>query len=101
MLGKIGGQVSAVKETVVPLAIHEPISKKSNSSFYSSLVRSIAKEEGITQTELDGIPVRARTVASLKRCFTYLEGIRANAASSKVKVTPLAPHPRLLLHHKQ
>ncbi len=88
---KIESQVTAAAETVAPPAIHEPISKKSNGRFYSPLVRSMAKEEGITQTELDGIPGSGKDGRVTKKdVLTYLEGGRANAASSKVEVTPSA-----------
>ena len=89
---KIESQVTAAAETVAPPAIHEPISKKSNGRFYSPLVRSMAKEEGITQTELDGIPGSGKDGRVTKKdVLTYLEGGRATAASSKVGVTPSAP----------
>ncbi len=89
---KIESQVTAAAETVAPPAIHEPISKKSNGRFYSPLVRSMAKEEGITQTELDGIPGSGKDGRVTKKdVLTYLEGGRATAASSKVEVTPSAP----------
>ena len=89
---KIESQVTAAAETVAPPAIHEPISKKSNGRFYSPLVRSMAKEEGITQTELDGIPGSGKDGRVTKKdVLTYLEGGRATAASPKVEVTPSAP----------
>ena len=46
---KIETQLAVAAETAAP-AMHEPISKKSNGRFYSPLVRSMAKEEGINQT---------------------------------------------------
>ena len=89
---KIESQVTAAAETVAPPAIHEPISKKSNGRFYSPLVRSMAKEEGITQTELDGIPGSGKDGRVTKKdVLTYLEGGRATAALSKVEVAPSAP----------
>ena len=89
---KIETQVTAAAETVAPPAIHEPISKKSNGRFYSPLVRSMAKEEGINQTELDGIPGSGKDGRVTKKdVLTYLEGGRAAAASSKVEATPSAP----------
>jgi 2-oxoglutarate dehydrogenase E2 component (dihydrolipoamide succinyltransferase) len=89
---KIETQVTAVAETVAPPAIHEPISKESNSRFYSPLVRSIAKKEGISQTELDGIPGSGKDGRVTKKdVLTYLEGGRVAAASSKVEATPSAP----------
>ena len=89
---KIESQVTAAAETVAPPAIHEPISKKSNGRFYSPLVRSMAKEEGINQTELDGIPGSGKDGRVTKKdVLTYLEGGRVAAASSKVEATPSAP----------
>jgi 2-oxoglutarate dehydrogenase E2 component (dihydrolipoamide succinyltransferase) len=89
---KIETQVTAAAETVAPPAIHEPISKESNSRFYSPLVRSIAKKEGISQTELDGIPGSGKDGRVTKKdVLTYLEGGRVAAASSKVEATPSAP----------
>ena len=88
---KIKTQVTAAAETVAPPAIHEPISKKSNGRFYSPLVRSMAKEEGINQTELDGIPGSGKDGRVTKKdVLTYLEGGRVAAASSKVEATPSA-----------
>jgi len=91
---KIETQVTAAAETVAPPAIHEPISKKSNGRFYSPLVRSMAKAEGINQTELDGIPGSGKDGRVTKKdVLTYLEGGRVAAASSKVEATPSAPAP--------
>ena len=89
---KIETQVTAAEETVAPPAIHETISKTSNGRFYSPLVRSMAKEEGINQTELDGIPGSGKDGRVTKKdVLTYLEGGRIAAASSKVEATPSAP----------
>ena len=89
---KIESQVTAAAETIAPPANNEPISKKSNGRFYSPLVRSMAKEEGINQTELDGIPGSGKDGRVTKKdVLTYLEGGRATAASSKVEVAPSAP----------
>ena len=89
---KIETQVTAAAETVAPPAIHEPISKKSNGRFYSPLVRSMAKEEGINQTELDGIPGSGKDGRVTKKdVLTYLEGGLVAMASSKVEATPSAP----------
>ena len=88
---KIETQVTAAAETVAPPAIHEPLSKKSNGRFYSPLVRSMAKEEGINQTELDGIPGSGKDCRVTKKdVLTYLEGGRVAAVSSKVEATPSA-----------
>jgi 2-oxoglutarate dehydrogenase E2 component (dihydrolipoamide succinyltransferase) len=89
---KIETQVTAAAETVAPPAIHQPISKTSNGRFYSPLVRSMAKEEGINQTELDGIPGSGKDGRVTKKdVLTYLEGGRVAAASSKVEAIPSAP----------
>lgn len=89
---KIETQVTAAAETVAPPAIHEAISKKSNGRFYSPLVRSMAKEEGINQTELDEIPGSGKDGRVTKKdVLTYLEGGRVAAASSKVEATTSAP----------
>ena len=52
----------------------------------------MAKEEGINQTEFDGIPGSGKDGRVTKKdVLTYLEGGRVAAVSSKVEATPSAP----------
>ena len=56
--------------------------------FYSPLVRSTAKENGISQTELDGILGSGKDGRVTKRdVLSYLEGGRIAAASLEVEAT--------------
>ncbi|MEL0025725.1 MAG: biotin/lipoyl-containing protein, partial [Schleiferiaceae bacterium] len=50
---EIETSIAAAAATVAPAASNAPIAKTSNGRFYSPLVRSMAKEEGISQAELD------------------------------------------------
>jgi len=66
----------AVMETVsAPLAAAVPVSvSSSNGRFYSPLVKSIAKQEGISQSELDGISGSGKEGRVTKKdMLTYLE----------------------------
>ncbi|MAZ96863.1 MAG: diapophytoene dehydrogenase [Flavobacteriales bacterium] len=83
---KIETQVAAAAETVTPPILSAPISKKSNGRFYSPLVRSMAKEEGINQTELDGIPGSGKDGRVTKKdVLTYLEGGRVGSTPIKTE----------------
>ncbi|NDH90157.1 MAG: 2-oxo acid dehydrogenase subunit E2, partial [Flavobacteriia bacterium] len=52
---EIETSIAAAAATVASAASNAPIAKNSNGRFYSPLVRSMAKEEGISQAELDAI----------------------------------------------
>jgi 2-oxoglutarate dehydrogenase E2 component (dihydrolipoamide succinyltransferase) len=54
-VAEIEAQVAAAAATVSAPVPSGPIAKNSNGRFYSPLVRSMAKEEGIGQAELDQI----------------------------------------------
>ena len=83
-------QVAAAAETAVPTG---DISKNSNGRFYSPLVRSMAKEEGISQAELDALPGSGKDGRVTKKdVIAYLEGGRASAAAPAA-ATATAPAP--------
>jgi 2-oxoglutarate dehydrogenase E2 component (dihydrolipoamide succinyltransferase) len=74
-------QVAAVAATVSAPEPSGPISKNSNGRFYSPLVRSMAKEEGIGQSELDQIPGSGKEGRVTKKdIIAYLEGGRQSKA---------------------
>ena len=59
------------------------LAKSSNGRFYSPLVRSMAKEEGIGQAELDAIPGSGKEGRVTKKdIIAYLESGRANATAA-------------------
>jgi 2-oxoglutarate dehydrogenase E2 component (dihydrolipoamide succinyltransferase) len=90
VVAKIETQVAAAAQTVAPAAPNAPIAKNSNGRFYSPLVRSMAKEEGIGQAELDqikGSGIDGRVTK--KDVLAYLEGGRtAPAATTAPTATP-------------
>ncbi|MDG1534581.1 MAG: E3 binding domain-containing protein, partial [Schleiferiaceae bacterium] len=74
-------QVAAAAATVSAPSPSAPISKNSNGRFYSPLVRSMAKEEGIGQSELDQIPGSGKEGRVTKKdIIAYLEGGRQSKA---------------------
>lgn len=83
-------QVAAATETAAPSA---PISKNSNGRFYSPLVRSMAKEEGISQSELDALPGSGKDGRVTKAdVLAYLEsGKKPAAQAPAAQPTPAAP----------
>ena len=94
-------QVAAAAATVSAPSPSAPISKNSNGRFYSPLVRSMAKEEGIGQSELDQIPGSGKEGRVTKKdIIAYLEGGRqakadkapaASAAPTAAAAVPAAP----------
>ena len=94
-------QVAAAVATVSAPEPSAPISKNSNGRFYSPLVRSMAKEEGIGQSELDQIPGSGKEGRVTKKdIIAYLEGGRqakadqapaASAAPTAAAAVPTAP----------
>lgn len=66
------------------------IVKSSNGRFYSPLVRSMAKEEGISQSELDALPGSGKDGRVTKKdILAYLESGRSSAPAA----APAAPAP--------
>ena len=92
VVAEIETQVAAAAQTVAPAAPNAPIAKNSNGRFYSPLVRSMAKEEGIGQAELDQIKGSGKDGRVTKKdVLAYLEGGRtAPAAAPATAATPAA-----------
>jgi len=92
---EIETQVAAAAQTAASVASVAPIAKNSNGRFYSPLVRSMAKEEGIGQAELDQIKGSGKDGRVTKKdVLAYLEGGRATtapAATPAPVATPAAP----------
>ena len=95
VVAEIETQVAAAAQTVAPAAPNAPIAKNSNGRFYSPLVRSMAKEEGIGQAELDQIKGSGKDGRVTKKdVLAYLEGGRtAPAAAPAPAATPAAAAP--------
>ena len=97
VVAEIETQVAAAAQTVAPAAPNAPIAKNSNGRFYSPLVRSMAKEEGIGQAELDQIKGSGKDGRVTKKdVLAYLEGGRTAPAAAPAPapapaVTPAAP----------
>ena len=93
VVAEIETQVAAA----APAAPNAPIAKNSNGRFYSPLVRSMAKEEGIGQAELDQIKGSGKDGRVTKKdVLAYLEGGRTAPAAAPAPapapaVTPAAP----------
>ncbi|MGB0348788.1 MAG: dihydrolipoamide acetyltransferase family protein [Schleiferiaceae bacterium] len=92
---EIETSIAAAAATVAPAASNAPIAKNSNGRFYSPLVRSMAKEEGISQAELDAIAGSGKDGRVTKTdLLAYIEGGRAQSAPAPVAApTPAAPTP--------
>jgi len=90
VVAEIETQVAAAAQTVAPAAPNAPIAKNSNGRFYSPLVRSMAKEEGIGQAELDQIKGSGKDGRVTKKdVLAYLEvGRTAPAAAPAPAATP-------------
>lgn len=90
---EIETQVAVAAQTAAPAASNVPIAKNSNGRFYSPLVRSMAKEEGIGQAELDQIKGSGKDGRVTKKdILAYLESGRTASASIPTPVsTPAAP----------
>jgi len=90
---EIETQVAAAAQTAAPATPNAPIAKNSNGRFYSPLVRSMAKEEGIGQAELDQIKGSGKDGRVTKKdVLAYLEGGRTAPAAAQAPATP-APAP--------
>ena len=89
---EIETQVAAAAQTVAQAAPNAPIAKNSNGRFYSPLVRSMAKEEGIGQAELDQIKGSGKDGRVTKKdVLAYLEGGRTAPASTATPAPVTAP----------
>ena len=90
---EIEEQVAAAAATVSATEPSGPIAKNSNGRFYSPLVRSMAREEGIGQSELDQISGSGKEGRVTKKdIIAYLEGGRSNATPAAVsQSTPVRP----------
>ena len=86
-------EVAAAAQTASAETPHAPIAKNSNGRFYSPLVRSMAKTEGIGQAELDQIQGSGKDGRVTKKdVLAYLEsGRTAQAAVPAPAATPAAP----------
>lgn len=97
VVAEIETQVASAAQTVAPAASNAPIAKNSNGRFYSPLVRSMAKAEGIGQAELDQIKGSGKDGRVTKKdVLAYLEGGRTAPAAAPIPtptpaVTPAAP----------
>ena len=90
---EIETSIAAAAATVAPAASNAPIAKNSNGRFYSPLVRSMAKEEGISQAELDAIAGSGKDGRVTKTdLLAYIEGGRAQSAPATAPA-PAAPAP--------
>ena len=92
---EIETSIAAAAATVASAASNAPIAKNSNGRFYSPLVRSMAKEEGISQAELDAIAGSGKDGRVTKTdLLAYIEGGRAQSAPAPVAApAPAAPAP--------
>ncbi|MDC1530237.1 2-oxo acid dehydrogenase subunit E2 [Schleiferiaceae bacterium] len=90
-VAKIEAQVAAAAATVSAPVPSGPIAKNSNGRFYSPLVRSMAKEEGIGQAELDQISGSGKEGRVTKKdIVAYLEAGRKATAPVAASQTPAA-----------
>ena len=90
-VAEIEAQVAAAAATVSAPVPSGPIAKNSNGRFYSPLVRSMAKEEGIGQTELDQISGSGKEGRVTKKdIVAYLEAGRKATAPVAASQTPAA-----------
>lgn len=92
---EIETSIAAAAATVAPAASNAPIAKNSNGRFYSPLVRSMAKEEGISQAELDAIAGSGKDGRVTKTdLLAYIEGGRAQSPPAPAAApSPAAPVP--------
>ena len=90
-VAEIEAQVAAASATVSAPVPSGPIAKNSNGRFYSPLVRSMAKEEGIGQAELDQISGSGKEGRVTKKdIVAYLETGRKTTAPVAASQTPAA-----------
>ena len=90
-VAEIEAQVAAAAATVSAPVPSGPIATNSNGRFYSPLVRSMAKEEGIGQAELDQISGSGKEGRVTKKdIVAYLEAGRKATAPVAASQTPAA-----------
>ncbi|MDB2435848.1 2-oxo acid dehydrogenase subunit E2 [Schleiferiaceae bacterium] len=90
-VAEIEAQVAAAAAAVSAPVPSGPIAKNSNGRFYSPLVRSMAKEEGIGQAELDQISGSGKEGRVTKKdIVAYLEAGRKATAPVAASQTPAA-----------
>jgi 2-oxoglutarate dehydrogenase E2 component (dihydrolipoamide succinyltransferase) len=90
-VAEIEAQVATAAATVSAPVPSGPIAKNSNGRFYSPLVRSMAKEEGIGQAELDQISGSGKEGRVTKKdIVAYLEAGRKATAPVAASQTPAA-----------
>ena len=90
-VAEIEAQVAAAAATVSAPVPSGSIAKNSNGRFYSPLVRSMAKEEGIGQAELDQISGSGKEGRVTKKdIVAYLEAGRKATAPVAASQTPAA-----------
>ncbi len=88
---EIEAQVAATAAAISTPETSGPIAKNSNGRFYSPLVRSMAKEEGIGQSELDQIPGSGKEGRVTKKdIIAYLEKGRIASTPSAANHAPAA-----------
>jgi len=89
--------IAAATATAAPIAAPKdggPISKNSKGRFYSPLVRSMAKEEGLSQSELDAIAGSGKDGRVTKHdVVAYLEGGRKSQVAAAPVAAPSASTP--------
>ena len=94
VVAEIETQVAAAAQTAAPAATNAPIAKNSNGRFYSPLVRSMAKEEGIGQAELDQIKGSGKDGRVTKKdVLAYLENGRTAPAAASAPAPTATPAP--------
>lgn len=84
--------VSATQSSPVAPVVHEDISRTSgNGRFYSPLVRNIAKEEGLSMADLDGITGSGNNNRLTKQDLMNFLSTRKSGISSTTTATPTTP----------
>ena len=92
VVAELETQVAAAAQTAAPAATNAPIAKNSNGRFYSPLVRSMAKEEGIGQAELDQIKGSGKDGRVTKKdVLAYLESGRTAPAAASAPAPTATP----------
>lgn len=86
---QIETEVAAAAQTASSPTTAAPIAKNSNGRFYSPLVRSMAKTEGIGQAELDQIQGSGKDGRVTKKdVLAYLEGGRISTSTKAPAASP-------------
>ena len=86
------GKAAVVEAPVQVATVAEPVAVSSGDRFYSPLVRSISKAEGISQAELDGIVGTGLNNRVTKAdILNYIQTGRKATKVSTSQATPVAP----------